>query len=78
MTEATFEPLIVKNEGSVGVLQLHRPKVHNALTPELRSKLAAAAEALTKIRIGILILGSERAFAAGADIADMAPVPWPT
>ena len=27
MTEANTEPLIVKNEGPVGVLQLHRPKV---------------------------------------------------
>ena len=75
MTEANTEPLIVKNEGPVGVLQLHRPKVLNALNPELMSKLAAAAEAFDEdpeIKC-ILILGSERAFAAGADIADMAP-----
>ena len=50
MTEANTEPLIVKNEGPVGVLQLHRPKVLNALNPELMSKLAAAAEALMKIQ----------------------------
>ena len=75
MTEANTEPLIVKNEGPVGVLQLHRPKVLNALNPELMSKLAAAAEAFDEdpeIKC-ILILGSERSFAAGADIADMAP-----
>ena len=75
MTEANTEPLIVKNEGPIGVLQLHRPKVLNALNPELMSKLAEAAEVFDEdpeIRC-ILILGSERAFAAGADIADMAP-----
>ena len=74
MTEANPEPLIVKNEGPVGVLQLHRPKVLNA-SIRIDVQIGAAAEAFDEdpeIKC-ILILGSERAFAAGADIADMAP-----
>lgn len=75
MTESIPEPLIVKTEGPIGVLQLHRPKVLNALNPELMAHLASAAEAFDEdpeVKC-ILILGSEKAFAAGADIADMAP-----
>ena len=75
MTETSTEPLIVEREGSVGILQLHRPKVLNALNPELMAQLATAAESFDEdpeIK-SIVILGSERAFAAGADIADMAP-----
>jgi enoyl-CoA hydratase len=66
--------ILVKTEGAVGVVTLNRPKVLNALNAELLVELAAALEefdADPAIR-AIVITGSERAFAAGADIKEMA------
>jgi enoyl-CoA hydratase len=58
----------------VGIVRLNRPKVLNALNPELMTQLATQLEAFDKdsnIHV-ILLAGSERAWAAGADIGDMA------
>jgi enoyl-CoA hydratase len=69
------EPLIlVEIDGHVGIIKLNRPKVLNALNPELMAQLATQMEAFDKdasIHV-ILLAGSERAWAAGADIGDMA------
>jgi enoyl-CoA hydratase len=64
----------VEKRGRVGVIRLNRPQALNALNAELRQELLAAAEALdASPDIGcIVITGSERAFAAGADIKEMA------
>jgi enoyl-CoA hydratase/carnithine racemase len=60
-------------EGGVGLIRLHRPKALNALSDGLFDDLLHAATALnSEENIGCLILtGSAKAFAAGADISEM-------
>lgn len=63
----------VETRGRVGIVRLHRPKALNALNNELMSQLAAqfrAFEADAGIAV-IVLTGSEKAFAAGADIGAM-------
>lgn len=73
MTES--EPLILaETDGHVGIIRLNRPKVLNALNPTLMKQLADQMEAFDvddNIHV-ILLTGNERAWAAGADIGDMA------
>ena len=60
-------------DNNVGVLQLNRPNVLNALTFGLMSELVNGLEELDKdeeVRV-IILTGSGRAFAAGADLAEM-------
>ncbi len=67
--------IITKVEGSVGIATLNRPEALNALNTELLNELADALEAWdagTEVRC-MIVTGSERAFAAGADIKEMAP-----
>jgi enoyl-CoA hydratase len=68
------ETIIVETRGRVGVIRLNRPQALNALNVALKNELLAAAEAFdADAGIGcILITGSEKAFAAGADIKEMA------
>jgi enoyl-CoA hydratase len=68
------ETVIVETHGRVGVIRLNRPQALNALNVALKNELLAAAEAFdADADIGcILITGSEKAFAAGADIKEMA------
>jgi enoyl-CoA hydratase/carnithine racemase len=61
--------------GSVGIATLNRPDALNALNTELLNELADALEAWdrgSEVRC-MIVTGSERAFAAGADIKEMAP-----
>lgn len=71
MTE--YENVLVETRGRVGIITLNRPKALNALSVALMTDLVAAAQALdVDAAIGaIVITGSERAFAAGADIKEM-------
>ncbi|CAM5215443.1 Enoyl-CoA hydratase OS=Castellaniella defragrans OX=75697 GN=HNR28_002552 PE=3 SV=1 [Castellaniella defragrans] len=64
----------VEVRGRVGVLTLNRPQVLNALSNEVITQLAAAIRVFeADENIGALVLtGSEKAFAAGADISAMA------
>ena len=64
------ETIIVETRGRVGVIRLNRPQALNALNIALKDELLAAVEALdADAGIGcILIAGSDKAFAAGADI----------
>ena len=67
--------VITKVEGSVGIATLNRPDALNALNTQLLNELADALEAWdrgTEVRC-IIITGSDRAFAAGADIKEMQP-----
>lgn len=66
--------ILVEREGRVGVITLNRPKVLNALNDDLMNRLGEALAAFDADEtIGaIVIAGSPRAFAAGADIAVMA------
>ena len=70
-----FETIEVHTEaGKVGIVTLNRPKALNALNNQLMDELGAALKAFdADPAIGcIIVTGSERAFAAGADIAAMA------
>jgi enoyl-CoA hydratase/carnithine racemase len=60
-------------EGKVGIIQLHRPKALNALCDALFDDLIHAGRAFDKDDdVGCMVLtGSTKAFAAGADIAEM-------
>jgi enoyl-CoA hydratase len=72
---ATFENIIVESKGAVGIITLNRPKMLNALSFGVFREIAAAVDDLeADDKIGcILITGSEKAFAAGADIKEMQP-----
>lgn len=69
-----YETLIVEIEDDVALVRLNRPEALNALNARLMSELADAVESLDandKVRC-IVLTGSEKAFAAGADIKEMA------
>jgi enoyl-CoA hydratase len=65
----------VRDERGVGIITLNRPKQLNALNDTLMDELGAALRAFdADDAIGCIVLtGSDKAFAAGADIASMAP-----
>lgn len=73
-TPAVYETLLTRTEGPVGIITLNRPKQLNALNDRLMDELGAALKAFdADDAIGCIVLtGSEKAFAAGADIAAMA------
>lgn len=68
-----YETIIVTREGRVGVITLDRPKALNALNTTLMGEVVTAASTFDRDSdIGaIVITGSDRAFAAGADIKEM-------
>ena len=69
----TYENIIVECRGRVGLIRLNRPKFMNALSSPLFADLADALDRFeADDGIGaIVITGSDRAFAAGADIKEM-------
>ncbi|MDO8388604.1 MAG: enoyl-CoA hydratase-related protein, partial [Polaromonas sp.] len=69
-----YELILVRSEGRVGLITLNRPKQLNALNDALMDELGAALKAFdADDGIGCIVLtGSEKAFAAGADIGAMA------
>jgi len=71
----TYHNILTRTEGAVGVITLNRPKALNALNNELLAELVDALEKwdLDDAVHAIVLTGSERAFAAGADIKEMAP-----
>ena len=74
----TYETILTRTEGpdtrQVGIITLNRPKQLNALNDQLMNELAAALKAFElDPAVGCMILtGSDKAFAAGADITGMA------
>ncbi len=69
-----YETLIVDVEDHICLIKLNRPDALNALNAQLLAELGkalVAAQANDKVRC-IVLTGSEKAFAAGADIKDMA------
>ncbi len=64
----------VTRDGAVALIRLNRPKQLNALNADMASEMVAAVRALDDDpEIGCLVItGNERAFAAGADISEMA------
>jgi len=69
-----YETLIVEREGAVALIRLNRPEALNALNDRLMDELTATLDE-TEADAGVgcvVITGSEKAFAAGADIKEMA------
>src|ERR1700759_2940609 len=71
--DMTHETILVEREDRVGIITLNRPKALNALNSQVMDEVTtAAAEFDNDPGIGaIIITGSEKAFAAGADIKEM-------
>lgn len=69
-----YENIEVETQGHVGIVRLNRPKALNALCDALVAELGQALDAFeADENIGSIVLtGSEKAFAAGADIKEMA------
>jgi enoyl-CoA hydratase len=68
-----YNTLLVEISGPVGVIQLNRPSALNALNDELVTELTAALDRMeADSEVGCIVLtGSQKAFAAGADIKEM-------
>ena len=69
-----YEMILAETRGRVGVVTLNRPQVMNALNNQLMRELMDALEAFDKDdSVGAMVItGNEKAFAAGADIKEMA------
>jgi enoyl-CoA hydratase len=70
-----FKTLLVDQQGAVGRIRLNRPEALNALNGQLMDELTQAIDAFEaddKIQV-LVLLGSDKAFAAGADIKEMQP-----
>jgi len=70
-----YETILAETRGRVGLITLNRPKALNALNTTVLKEVVAALEAYeADASVGaIVITGSEKAFAAGADIREMQP-----
>src|SRR3954454_10403404 len=74
MPEQPYEHILTETGGNVALVRLNRPQALNALNARLMDEVAGALEGYDEddaIRV-IIITGNERAFAAGADIKEMA------
>ena len=68
-----FETILLERRGPVGLVTLNRPKALNALNAQLMAELETALVELDadETIAAVVITGSEKAFAAGADIKEM-------
>lgn len=69
-----FQNIIYTVEDGIATIQLNRPKALNALNSEINADIMAAiklVQADKSVRV-LILTGSERAFAAGADVKEMA------
>ena len=69
----SYQNVLVTKEGAIGIVQLNRPKVLNALNFEIMSELVSELEELDReetVKV-IILTGGERTFAAGADLTEM-------
>ncbi|MFN9789769.1 MAG: enoyl-CoA hydratase [Holosporales bacterium] len=73
------ENLNVERKSVYALINFNRPKVLNALSSAGMAELTAAVDDLEKDNAvaAIILTGSEKAFAAGAEIAEMQPKTWP-
>jgi enoyl-CoA hydratase len=74
-----YETILVSTEGRVGVVTLNRPKQLNALNMQTLTDITAALAAFdADPAVGCIVLtGSDRVFAAGADVKEMQPLGAP-
>ena len=70
----TYQNLIVETRGKVGIIRLNRPQALNALNAALVAELSGAIDGFESdpLVACMIITGSDKAFAAGADIKEMA------
>ena len=70
----SHQHIIVETKGRVGVIRLNRPQALNALNTAMIGELGAAVDGFeADAGIGCMVItGSDKAFAAGADIKEMA------
>lgn len=75
----TYQTILLETHGRVGLITLNRPQALNALNAQLVSEVNQALDALeADANIGCIVLtGSKKAFAAGADIKEMAELTYP-
>jgi len=73
-----YENILIEREGPVSIVTVNRPKLLNALNgATLRELTQAVREAADSSRALILTGAGDKAFVAGADISEMAPMtPW--
>ncbi|GGK19859.1 enoyl-CoA hydratase [Salinarimonas ramus] len=75
----TYETILTETRGKVGLVTLNRPQALNALNSTLVAELNEALDGYERDPgIGcVVITGSEKAFAAGADIKEMSGLSYP-
>ena len=69
-----YENILTETRGKVGIIRINRPQALNALSNAVKTEVSAALDGFeADAGIGaVIITGSEKAFAAGADIKEMA------
>ena len=74
-----YQNILVERRDAVGIITLNRPQALNALNTALITDLGAALDDFeANAAIGAIVLtGSDMAFAAGADVREMAPKSYP-
>jgi len=74
VSETEYANIIVERRGPVGIVRLNRPQALNALNAALVAELGRAFDDLEgdEAIAAIILTGSDKAFAAGADIKEMA------
>jgi enoyl-CoA hydratase len=79
MSAMAYETILVETRGKVGLITLNRPQALNALNSMLVGEVNAALDGFeADPNVGcVVITGSEKAFAAGADIKEMAGLAYP-
>ncbi len=75
----SYQTILLEVQGRVGLITLNRPEALNALNAQLVSEVNHALDTLeADAHIGCIVLtGSKKAFAAGADIKEMAELTYP-
>ena len=79
MSEPSYTNILIEHRGAVGLVTLNRPQALNALNAELIGELASALDLFeSDDAIGAIVLtGNDKAFAAGADVKEMAGKTYP-
>jgi enoyl-CoA hydratase len=74
-----YQNILVERRDAVGIIRLNRPQALNALNAALIAELGAALDDFeADAAIGAIVLtGSDKAFAVGADVREMAPKSYP-
>src|SRR5438309_2237400 len=72
-----YESVVVEREGPIATITVNRPKSLNALNSQTLRELTQAVRECADSRVIILTGAGDKAFVAGADISEMAPMgPW--